>query len=288
MVGRPLINDESALTGRYTSPESAKRRRVLRETIERFSTCAEGDRYRGVALKNLARWNQNAKTEGRVNEVLVLPGDWGDVTVKLTKEFGTCFAVLNMANAYKPGGAYVEGAIAQEENMYRRTDCHFHIGPPLYNAELDRYTPEATRLLSGEDGAVYLDSSHPRVCIRGPEDRKAEDLGYPWLEQDEIFPFYELRAAARDLGKGGTFDPNIAQRQIRAQFATLKTNRIRHVVFGAFGCGAFRNPAEEVARIYRKEIVDHRDHFEVIAFAIFDAGYGPDNYSPFMAELGTL
>ena len=284
MTGRPLINDESALTERYSHPDSVKRRRILRETLERFESCPAKDRYQSQARQNLERWNRQVRVSGHSDRVLVIPGDWGVVTQDLTKEFGEQFAVLNMANAYVPGGAYVEGAIAQEENMYRRTDCHFYIDPPHYDAYRDRYTPEATRLVSGEDGFVYLDSNNPRVCIRGPEDRAAEDLGYRWLDNEEIFPFYELKAAAQDLRGGDSFDHDKARRQIRAQISTLMAAQIRHVVFGAFGCGAFRNPAEEVARIYREEIRDRRSHFAVVAFAIFNAGYGPDNYSPFKAE----
>ncbi|HMQ21561.1 MAG TPA: DUF2263 domain-containing protein, partial [Planctomycetota bacterium] len=71
----------------------------------------------------------------------VHPGDWGDVTLNVTKAYGERFAVLNMANAYVPGGAYVEGAIAQEENMFRRTDCHLRIDPNEYDEVLDRYVP---------------------------------------------------------------------------------------------------------------------------------------------------
>lgn len=283
MSGRPLVDDESALAAWYANPDGAKRRRVLRETIERFESCPAADRYQSQARKNLERWNRLASIHSS-DRILVVPGDWGVVTQDLTKKFGACFAVLNMANAYVPGGAYVEGAIAQEENMYRRTDCHFYIGPPHYDAPRDRYTPQATRLLSGEDGVVFLDSKNPRICIRGAEDRRAEDFGYRFLDAEEIFPFYELRAAAQDLRGGDRFDAEKARRQIRAQLATLKAARIRHVVFGAFGCGAFKNPAREVARIYREEIGEERSHFHVIAFAIFNAGYGPDNYSPFKAE----
>lgn len=166
--------------------------------------------------------------------------------------------------------------------MFRRTDCHFRIGPDEYDAELDRYRPEMARLLSGEDGVVYLDSGCPRVCIRGPEDRSRADLGYPWLPEDQVFPFFELRAAARDLRNDSTFDPVDARRRIAAQLDTLRAHGVRHAVLGASGCGAFRNPAHLVARIYREEIDARAADFSAIAFAILPAaGYGPDNFTPF-------
>jgi hypothetical protein len=203
------------------------------------------------------------------------------VTHDLTVKYGECFAVLNMANAHTPGGAYVEGAIAQEENMFRRTDCHFQLAESEFDAELDSYLPSMTRLLSGQDGYVYLDTRSPRVCIRGPEDRSRNDLGYEWLPEHDIFPFYELRASAQDLRGGFVFNRDLARSQIAAQFDTLRSQRIRHAVLGAFGCGAFRNPSEQVADLYRKEIAARSSDFDLVAFAIFSPGYGPDNYSIF-------
>lgn len=206
----------------------------------------------------------------------------------LTKAHGRCFAVLNMANAEVPGGAYIEGAIAQEENMFRRTDCHFQIRADDYDAERDRYRPHMTRLLSARDGSVYLDVESPRVCIRGPEDRSLPGLGYAWLPDSDVFPFYELRAAAQDLRDGGAFDADDARRRIAAQFETLRRNGVRHAIWGAFGCGAFGNPAAAVAHLYREAIAARARDFEFIAFAIYSAGYGPDNYPPFVSELSEV
>ena len=72
------------------------------------------------------------------------------------------------------------------------------------------------------------------------------------------------------------------RRRIAAQLDTLITHRVRHAVLGAFGCGAFLNPAAEVARIYLEEISSRTQSFDVIAFAIFAPGYGPNNYAPFV------
>jgi hypothetical protein len=165
--------------------------------------------------------------------------------------------------------------------MFRRTDCHFRVGPEEYDAGLDRYTPEMTALLSAEHGQVYLDTTHPRVCLRGPDDRSRPDLGYAWLPDTEVFPFYELRAAAQDLRDGSQFSASNARKRIAAQLDTLLDHGVRHVVLGASGCGAFLNPAQRVAELYREEIHTRRHEFSVIAFAVYHAGYGPDNYTPF-------
>lgn len=276
MPGRRIPSESEFAGGRYDRPETARRRTVLRETVDAFD--ADGSRLKALALANLERWRLDATTPER-GELLVLSGDWGEVAGALTRAHGTMVAVLNMANAHVPGGAYVAGTAAQEENMFRRTDCHFSILDEHLSG--DRYTAEMTELLSARDGRVYVDVDHPRTCIRGPEDRSRPDLGYRWLADDEIFPFIELRAAAQDLRGGRAFDEAESRRRIAAQLDTLIDAGLRHAVLSAFGCGAFANPPERVAALYRDELNARRNEFDCIAFAIFHPGYGPDNHPIF-------
>lgn len=86
---------------------------------------------------------------------------------------------------------------------------------------------------------------------------------------------------AGSLRDGSDFDTHDAQRRIAAQLDTLRAHQIRHVVLSAFGCVAFRNPAHRIAAIYREELMPGAAHFDLVAFAIFAAGYGPDNFRPF-------
>jgi len=126
----------------------------------------------------------------------VTRGDWGEVAGAVTRQFGVCFAVLNMANAHVPGGAYVEGASAQEANMFRRTDCHFAIDATEYDPLTERYSPEMTMLISGSRGEVYLDTAMPRVCIRGPEDVIVFAIHAPGYGPDNYLPFKAAFGAA--------------------------------------------------------------------------------------------
>uniref|UniRef100_A0A7S4SKH9 Microbial-type PARG catalytic domain-containing protein n=1 Tax=Ditylum brightwellii TaxID=49249 RepID=A0A7S4SKH9_9STRA len=143
-----------------------------------------------------------------------------------------------------------------------------------------------TNFLNGSVGRVYLDTASPRVCIRGPEDLTKNDyydIGYETLPEDSVFPFMELRAAAVDRRRCGQFISKKFNRKflddmrcrIIAQLVTLIDAGVRHVILSAFGCGAFRNPANNVAVIYREEIEKRATHFDVVVFAIFHAGYGP-------------
>lgn len=283
MPGRQLLSEDDYIDPRYNPkhPEMVRRRVVLQETVDRFANADPSNKYHLLAQTNLQRWFDTRDLTTDSQLVHVMSGDWGEVTHSMTKKYGMCFAVLNMANAFVPGGAYVEGGVAQEENMFRRTDCHFCVGSDEYDDSLGRYVPEMTSLLSAEKGKVYLDSTHPRVCIRGPEKRSRPDLGYVWLADNDVFPFFELRASAQDLRDGSQFSESSMRQRIAAQLDTLVDQNISHVIFGAFGCGAFMNPAGRVAKLYREEIYKRQRNFAAIAFAIYNAGYGADNYTPF-------
>lgn len=281
-MARGTVPPESAFAGGpYDDPTMAWRRDVLRQTLAALAAPGARDRYLELARANLSRWSSLAGNQPTGPEIRVLAGDWGTVTLSLTRELGETFAVLNMANAHWPGGAYLEGTVAQEENMFRRTDCHFALSSDGIDAAHGGYRPAMTDLINGAHGEVYLDTGRPRVCIRGPETPSTPPTGYPWLPEDEVFAFLELRAAARDYRHGGAFDESDARRRIVAQLETLIGRGVRHAVLGASGCGAFRNPADAVASIYAEELLARLEAFDCVAFAIYHAGYGPNNLEPF-------
>lgn len=262
---------------------------ILMDTLTKLEEASSTGHYHKCALRNIKGWKKKCITSTQDNEMMIvhlLPGDWGDVTLEMTRRYGHIFACLNMANAYSPGGGYTDGCVAQEENMYRRTDCHFSLDRKDDLDEEYMYLPEKTRLLNAIDDRVYLDSVCPRVCIRGAEDRTASDLGYPLLPEEELFLFFELRSAAVDLRRGAWYNRAETTKRVAAQLDTLIEHGVRHVVFSAFGCGAFLNPGEDVAAVYKEELQKRSSDFDVVAFGIFNAGYGPGNFDPFQRVFG--
>ena len=298
---------------RELTPEQKERKRLekirknlLWDTIDEFKSVGK-NHFRQVAQENLERW---AKTATEVKDPIYRldDKDWGDSALDLTREFGETFAVLNMASPYVPGGGYKKGTAAQEENMFRRTDCHFTITDKtvMEDPEVDWkrfiYKPEIEALVTAKDGKVLLDVANPRTCIRGSEDSTAEDLGYRWLNKDEIFPFYEMRSAAIDFRpkktfsekKGRTitkhkrFSREGTRKRIVAQLETAIEKNIRYLLLGAFGCGAFRGDGDQIAELYCEEIMKRDGQFDVVVFSVFYPGYGPDNYSKFKVGLKPL
>lgn len=258
------------------------RQSVVSETLEVLAEKGNLERMRALAFENLDRWRQQSKVEASGRVVELVSGDWGVVAQRMTRLHGQCFAVLNMANSIYPGGGYLVGCAAQEENMFRRTDCHFSLQESIVDPRTGKYRKAFSDLLNARDGRVFLDTEQPRICVRGPECPDSPTLGYEWLPDDEIFPFYELRAAAQDCRGEAAFNPDEARRRIAAQLDTLIKHKVRYTILSAFGCGAFLNPAVEVAGIYREAIEERQESFNKIVFAIHHAGYGPDNFTAFL------
>ena len=64
---------------------------------------------------------------------------------------------------------------------------------------------------------------------------------------------------------------------------------IKHLVLGAFGCGAFQNPAKEVARIFHDELrsAEFVGAFSSVVFAIVEHHIQDDgNFHTFAREFG--
>jgi len=97
------------------------------------------------------------------------------------------------------------------------------------------------------------------AAIRGPE------LEFREMQGTER-PFYAWES-----------DYELMLMKVRLIVQIAKKKGISHLVLGALGCGAYRNPPEEVAKIFRQVICGDRKRpgvtgIEEIVFAIFDDG----------------
>ena len=277
----------------YGDERQIFRKKILKETI--FMVMHYGlSEMRVFAKNNLSEWKQKRQKLHALRHVTAANGiynvievDWGDCTHRLTKLYGEVFAVLNFANAYYPGGGYQKGASAQEENIMRRTNLHFELKGSQIDMNTRQYKPDFTKTLEANhaDKLIHMhwDENTPDIVFRG-----SEENNYQTLEASEFFPFAELRGAALDVKSVSLSDDEIraeCRRRIKAQFATLTHNKIRHVVLGAFGCGAFGNDPYMVATVYVEEIKLVRTSFDVIVFAII---LSDDNVDAFQMAFENL
>lgn len=206
---------------------------------------------------------------------------------------GMKVCVLNFASATNPGGGVVNGSSAQEECICRCTtlypclntetmwqqfyEPHRKLGNPLYNNDCI-YTPD--------------------VCVF------KSDISFPeTLSVEEWWSVNILTCAAPNLRErpSNAMNPcagNVAAKVTPAELEELLTARIKRIfevaahednevlILGAFGCGAFRNPPELVAKVFYKVMKDYIDYFEVIEYAVYHTEREIANYEAFKKIMG--
>ena len=180
--------------------------------------------------------------------------------------FNPC--VLNMASFHTPGGGVTRGSAAQEEDIFRRTNIfrslfQFHNVGDLYQVPQreERYP------LDANFGAVYS----PYVTVF----KSGRDNNYDTL--DEPFVTAVISAAAiknpplKD-GKLADWVKKTIKNKIRQILSVALENGHDSIVLGAFGCGAYKTPATEMARLFREILLskDYNGKFDKIVFAILE------------------
>lgn len=182
-------------------------------------------------------------------------------------------AVLNFANPENPGGGVQNGAMAQEECLCRSSNlypclCDKRVFDEfyLYHRNLRSFF-YSDRLIYTKGVTVFKDDSDVPQLM--PENE--------WFQVDVITcsaPYiarrkYTNQAALKELFKS----------RIKNIFEAAVDNGAEVLVLGAFGCGAFKNPPEIVAKAFHEVIEENAYHtkFKRIVFAI-KSTVGDDPY----------
>ena len=218
-------------------------------------------------------------------EITVVPDDCLDVAHKFVNE-GLEVCVLNMASRQNPGGGVVNGAGAQEEYLFRCSDYYkflykyapyaeqYGIMRSLYQYPLDRnfggiYSPEVTIFRENEQSGYKLAASTWKVNMIAVAGMNSPKLIYDENGEKRIAP---------ELIEG-------VKNKIRTIFRIACDNGQRNLVLGALGCGAFHNPPEHVAELFRDVLCEQEFEgaFSKICFAVKTDhnSNGDSNYSAF-------
>lgn len=194
-------------------------------------------------------------------------------TAILTKNAGLNPCVLNMANRQNPGGGVVNGAGAQEENIFRRTNLlvslyQFVDYSNQYNIERN---DEHSYPLNREKGGIYSKG----ITVF----RTSESSGYDFMATPIKMDFVSVPAINRPELKYINGQYRIIEslveptkEKIRSIFRIAGLNNNDCLILGAFGCGAFRNPPEHMAELF-KEVINEKEfknYFRLIVFSIIE------------------
>ncbi|MBR7019721.1 MAG: TIGR02452 family protein [Lachnospiraceae bacterium] len=200
-------------------------------------------------------------------------------------------AVMNFANAFHPGGGVKKGSSAQEESLcrtstlypllYRRT-----LRDSFYKHHYDLNTPKASDSLIYTEGVI--------IC-KSDEDLPKRLPKEEWVTVDVItVAAPDLRSKSNQhapLVAGGTYmnDAELFGYHVKRAIHVLTCAAAKGadvLVLGAFGCGAFQNNPEVVARAYKTALAEFPKVFQKIVFAVYCPPGGSANFDAFKRVLG--
>lgn len=164
--------------------------------------------------------------------------------------------VLNMASEYKEGGGVENGAMAQEEELFRRSNYFMSLTSRFYPIkELEGIYTKNVTIIKNDVYAHMTPFSCSFVAI--PAIRR------PNLKNNK----YNL------------MDRELMKKKIELIFKIAIYHKYTDIVLGALGCGAFSNPPYEVAELFNEIIKKYGGYFDNIYFAI--KSRRDDNYDVF-------
>ena len=193
---------------------------------------------------------------------------------------GKRVAVLNFASAVSPGGGVLSGANAQEEALCRISTLYPCLAIP--EAADAFYIPhkQANNRLNTDD-CIFT----PGVVVF-----KTDDANPQLLPESEWYTVDVITCAAPDLRLFGAFgNPTLPTERLHA----LHTQRLRRildvavangaevVILGAFGCGAFANDPQVVAKAMAAVTAEYRQRFDVIEYAVYCPPGRDENFRAF-------
>ena len=223
-------------------------------------------------------------------KVMVEGNDCLVAAQRLVKE-GYNPSLLNFASAGHPGGGVETGARAQEETICRRSTLtrSIYSFDPKYAARYNYpLQPGNHYPISSEFSAVYS----PAVTVFRE--------GIDCLFMEEPYDVAVITCAALNLG--GKYAIKLTPEGHMPQKAIdITLNKIRTVfrigltyghdslVLGAFGCGAFKNPPAEIAKLFHEvmEEPEFKNKYRLITFSIIDDHNAHNaNLAAFRSEFG--
>ena len=204
---------------------------------------------------------------------------------------GKHISVLNFASATNPGGGVTKGASAQEECLCRVSTLYKCISASEITEAFHKKHWRA--LKTGEMDSFYNDD-----CIQtcNVSVFKSDTAKTVLLPEKDWFDVDVISCAAPNLRRMSQHDKQWKKNVTDQELLDIYKKRINRVldiaryaksevvILGAFGCGAFANPPELVAKAMHASIDEHKYDFETIELAIYCPLRDTSNYEVFAKE----
>ncbi|MCP4149636.1 MAG: TIGR02452 family protein [bacterium] len=214
---------------------------------------------------NLAELLQKPEPGGTGNTVIEVTAEKTQAAAYrlVTKEGCGDLVLLNFASARNPGGGFITGAKAQEEDLTRCSGLYpcLLTQPSYYEVNRSQksllythhiiYSPKVPWFR--KRNREFLDNFYLASVITAPAPNAGEVL-------------------RREPGAGPEIEETL---RLRAGYAlaVARDNGHRSLLLGAWGCGVFRNDAAMVADAFGLWLEDQRFRgcFEHVIFGIYDS-----------------
>ena len=179
---------------------------------------------------------------------------------ELYQKTKTDILVLNLASPYRPGGGVETGAMAQEEELFRRSNYYQSLTQQYYPIkDYERIYTKNVTILKND----YYQQISPYQC--------------------SFLAIAAIRKPLLDNNKYRNIDRELMKKKIEMIFLAAIYYNYRNIVLGALGCGAYDNPPEEVAEIFVTFIDKYKIYFDNIYFAI--KSVRDNNYNIFVSYI---
>jgi len=174
---------------------------------------------------------------------------------RLVKE-GKRPLVLNFANGTHVGGGFLTGARAQEETLcYASTLYSTLVGDPMYAYNLQHAEMKSTDYMILSQAVVFRDDSYNLIET-------------PWVMDvvTATAPIAQSRWGGVSKEEGARIMSGRIERLLDVAIAYGYTD----LILGAWGCGAFGNDPNRIARLFKVALEKRAGHFETVCFTIAD------------------
>lgn len=186
--------------------------------------------------------------------------------------------VLNFANPVDPGGGVRGGALAQDEDLCRKSSL-------LLSLE-----SKAAEAYYGYNRSLHSYMSSDAAIIT-PKAEIIKDENGDYLEETEIVAVITCAAPIVCRGLGGIREDqylSIFEKRILGILKCAAYCGYENLVLGAFGCGAFGNDARVVSDLFYRALAEFERYgaFRNIDFAVLSNSASQYNLREFMRNFG--
>jgi uncharacterized protein (TIGR02452 family) len=160
--------------------------------------------------------------------------------------------VLNFANNNNPGGGVRKGSKAQEEDLFRRSNYFQTLNHESVEYPLDKKVVYSPTVYIAKSNDYKWNTHAVRVSCLAVAAIKNPEI---YLDGDEE------RFAEID-------DREYMKQAINTIFHVAIREEHDSLVLGALGCGAFRGPRHDIAKIFANALKVYRPFFKRIGFGV--------------------